>query len=215
MRCAAGAWHRLVLVSVEKVFVRCPKSLALADLDGGDRHVKSVDEVRFEVLADGCDSASDPYVLSVGCIFGLSQRFFGCRFEEVERGVGEREAGSVMVGEYEHGGMERWRVAPPSGPVVILPRAALGSELVAPHDLSADVPCEVAHEVVVESSGSTGLGSVRPTRGGERPRSQIGWEIGDATTSGFSMSEGRFEALAFTCPEPVHRHHEVLYPYEL
>ena len=146
---------------------------------------------------------------------GLPQRLRGRRIQEVERGVGQREAGSGMVGEDEHWGMEGRCASPPARPVEVLPRAALGTELVTAHDLGTDVAREVASEVVVQSSGSAGLGSVRPARGGKRPRGQVRREAGDATTSTLGMPEGRIEALAFAGAEPVHRHAEVLHSHQL
>src|SRR5205814_6416955 len=74
---------------------------------------------------------------------------------------------------------------------------------------------KVASEVVVQPSGSSGLGSVRPACGGECPRGQVGREAGDATTSAVGMSEGRLEALAFASAEPVVRHAEVLHSQQL
>ncbi len=111
--------------------------------------------------------------------------------------------------------MEGRGVSPPPLPVEVLPRATLRPELVAAHDLGTDVPREVASEVVVQPSGSAGIGSVRPARGGEGPRDQVGREAGDATTSAVGMSEGRLEALAFASAEPVHRHAEVLHSQQL
>ena len=99
-----------------------------------------------------------------------------------------------MVGQYEHGGVERWGVTPPALPIVVLPRATLGSELVSAHDLSADVPCEVTGEVVIEPSGPAGVGAVRPARGGAGPREEV---------SGVGVPEGLLQALAFTCAEAV------------
>src|SRR4051794_13396219 len=94
-----------------------------------------VDEIGVEELANRGDAASDPYVLPLGGVLGVPQRLRRRRVEEVEGGVGQREAGSVMVGEDEHGGVEGRGVSPPSLPVEVLPPAPLRSELVAAHDL--------------------------------------------------------------------------------
>ena len=127
--------------------------------------------VKFTIqeLPDDGNAAPEPYILPISGVLGPLQRLRGCGIEEVERGVGQREAGSVMVGEDEHGGVEGRGVSPPAFPVEVLPRATLGSELVATHDLGADVASEVASEVVVQPSGSAGLGAVRPARGGAGP----------------------------------------------
>src|SRR5206468_5055311 len=124
--------------------------------------VHGVDEVGLQELPNSGDAAPEPYVLAVSGVGGALQRLRGCGIEEMERGVGQREAGSVMVGEDEHGGVEGRGVSPPAFPVEVLPRATLWPELVATHDLGTDVPREVAGEVVVQPSGSAGLRSVRP-----------------------------------------------------
>ncbi|HEY4609630.1 MAG TPA: hypothetical protein VIH06_10515, partial [Ilumatobacteraceae bacterium] len=84
---------------VEKVFGGVPESLAATDLDRRDGYVHGVDEVSLEELPDGRDAASKPYVFALSGFLRLSQRLGRGRLEEVERGVGEREAGSLMVGE--------------------------------------------------------------------------------------------------------------------
>src|SRR4051812_27685202 len=128
-----------------------------------------VDEVSLEELPDRRDAAAKPYVFAVSGFFRLPQRLGRGRLEEVERGVGKGEAGSLMVGEDEHRSVEGRVVSPPPCPIEVLPWATLRAELVAPHDLGTDVAREVADEVIVQPSGSTWFGSVRPTRGGERP----------------------------------------------
>ena len=183
-----------------------PESLSSAELDGRDGDMHGVDEVRRQELPNGGNAAPEPYILPTSGVLGPLQRLRGCGVEEVERGVGQREAGSVMVGKDEHGGVEGRGVSPPALPLEVLPRATLGSELVAAHDLGADVASEVASEVVVQPSGSAGLGAVRPTRRGEGPRGEVG-RVG--------VSEGPFEALAFTGAEPVYRHAEVLHSEQL
>jgi hypothetical protein len=50
---------------------------------------------------------------------------------------------------------------------------ALRPELVAAHDLGADVVGEVAGEVVVEPAASARVGPVRPARGGSGPPHQV------------------------------------------
>src|SRR5882724_8307007 len=99
-----------------------------------------------------------------------------------------------MVSEHEHRRVERWGIAPPALPVVVLPRAAVGTELVAPHDLGAGVVSVVAGEVVVESSTPAGVGAVHPARGGAGPGEQV-CGIG-------AVPEGVVQALADTGTEP-------------
>src|SRR5437763_5844101 len=150
MRNAARAGHGLEVEPLEQVLVGSPELLPSADLDRRDGDMDGVDEIRLEELPNSGDAASNPYVLPLGGVLGLPQRLRGRRIEEVERGVGQREAGSVMVGEDEHGGVERRGVSPPPLPVEVLPRATLRSELVAAHDLCTDVAGVVASEVVVQ-----------------------------------------------------------------
>src|SRR3954466_9868990 len=114
--------------------------------------MNGVDEIRLEELPNRGDAAANPYILPLSGVLGVPRRLRGRRIEEVERGVGQREAGSVMVGEDEHGGVEGRGIAPPTRPVEVLPWATLWPELVATHDLGTDVPREVAGEVVVQPS---------------------------------------------------------------
>src|SRR5262245_32200084 len=98
-----------------------------------------VDEIRVEELPNRGDAASNPYVLPLSSVLRLPQRSRRRRIDEVKRGVGQREAGAVMVGEDEDGGVEGRVVSPPPLPVEVLPRASLRRELVAAHDLGTDV----------------------------------------------------------------------------
>ena len=68
-----------------------------------------------------------------------------------------------MVRHDEYRGVERRLVTPPPPPLVVVPRAALGPELVAAHDLGADVAGVVPREVVVETAvppGSVRMGQL-------------------------------------------------------
>ena len=69
-----------------------------------------------------------PSAASLACSSTVGRR----RVDEVERGVGQRERGPRVVGEHEHGGVERRVVAPPALPLVVLPRATLGPNLLRP-----------------------------------------------------------------------------------
>lgn len=59
--------------------------------------------------------------------------------------------------QHEHGRMEHRVRAPPSRPLVVLPRAALGAELVAPHDLRADVVAPGEGQGVVDAGAAAAL----------------------------------------------------------
>ena len=137
---AAGAGNGLEVEPVEQILVGGPESLPSADLDRRDGDMDGVDEIRLEELANSGDAAANPYVLPLSGVLGLPQRLRGRRIEEVERGVGQREAGSVMVGEDEHGGVEGRGVSPPAFPVEVLPRATLRPNLLRPM-ISAPMFC--------------------------------------------------------------------------
>ena len=100
------------------------------------------------------------------------------------------------MGEHEHRSVERRIVAPPALPIEVLPRAALWTELVATHDLGTDVARIVASEVVVEAAASAPVCAVRPIRGGEGPRTQLGR---------VRMSERLLQTLTFARAEPIGR----------
>src|SRR4029079_14462686 len=99
---------------------------------------------------------------------------------------------------HEAGRVERRLVPPPALPLEVLPRAALGTELVPSHDLGADVVGEVAGEVVVQPARAALVGAVRPARGGAGPRRELG---------GVGVLEGPFEALALARAEAVGGQH--------
>ena len=84
----------------------------------------------------------------------------------------ERERRPLVVGHHEDRGVERRLVAPPALPLVVGPGAALRAELVAAHDLGADVAVEVADQVVVEAAAAAGIGAVGPARRRARPGQQ-------------------------------------------
>src|SRR3712207_273752 len=106
-----------------------------------------------------------------------------------------------MVGHHEHRGVERRLGTPPALPLVVLPGATLGTELVAAHDLGADVAGEVPGEVVVEPAAAAGIGAVGPARRGAGPGEQV---------PGVGVAERSLQALVLTRSESVTRDGEVL-----
>ncbi|MEZ5269160.1 MAG: hypothetical protein R2789_11570 [Microthrixaceae bacterium] len=106
-----------------------------------DSYVHGVDEIGLQELPNGGDTTlsrtSLPSAASVACCNASA----GVHEEVAKRGVGQREAGSVMVGENEHGGCGRAGVSPPALPVEVL-EPALGRTVTS--DLGTDVPPEIA-----------------------------------------------------------------------
>src|SRR5262249_19312414 len=117
-----------------------------------------------------------------------------------------------VVGEHKHRRVEGRDVAPPTLPVEVVPGSPLGTELVAAHDLDADVPREVAREVVVEPAGAARVRSAGPVSRGEGPGAEVGRE---AEVRICRVTERRLEALADAGAEAVLRQHEVLDAYQL
>src|SRR3979411_1673912 len=99
-----------------------------------------------------------------------------------------------MMGEDEHGSMEGRVVAPPAGPLLVGPRAALGPELVASHDLGPDARAPVAGEGIVHAAAPSWLALhlVEAARG-EEPSME----------PGAGVSERCFETLTLAGAEPV------------
>ena len=114
---------------------------------------------------------------------------------------------ALVMGQHEHRRVERRRLAPPALPVLVGPRPALGAELVATHDLGADVVGVVAGEVVVESSTAAGLGAVRPACGGSGPLEQVP-RVG-------AVPEGALETLIDAGAIPVAGNAEALNSQQL
>src|SRR5262245_27798616 len=95
-------------------------------------------------------------------------------------------------------------VAPPAFPLAVLPRSALWSELVATHDLGADVRPPVTCKSLVDPCVSARL-VVHLVEGscGEEPLHQ----------SASGMSEGGIETLSLSRAEPVQGDREVVYAH--
>src|SRR5262245_6438694 len=111
------------------------------------------------------------------------------------------DGGPDVVGEDEDGGVIDRVVAPPPPPLIVRPRAALRTELVATHDLRADAGTPLAGKGLVEAGASAGLslhGVMRSSR--EEPLHQ----------SALRVPEGRVKALALTSAKSVERDREVV-----
>ena len=135
-----------------------------------------------------------------------------------ERDSAKGEARPGEVTEHEHRSVE-WRVvAPPTGPLgVVGPGPTMRGELVAPHDLGADVARVVAGEVIVEPAATTRFLATCPTRSSERPPHEVGRDVRRSATLHRCRrsAEWRIEALPLSGSEPVGREEEVLHTDQL
>src|SRR5262245_11703976 len=108
------------------------------------------------------------------------------------------------MGEHEDRSMKDGVVAPPPFPLVVLPGAALWSELVAPHDLDADARPPVTCEGLVNPRVSARLVVHRVESScGEEPLHQ----------SAGGVSEGGIETLSLPRAKPVKGNREVVYAH--
>src|SRR5215204_1055033 len=106
VRNATRTRHGLGMEAVEEVLGGGPESLPAAELDRRNGDMHGVDEVGLQELPDDRNAATEAYVLRISCVLGPLHRLRGRGIEEVERGVGQREARSVVVGKNKHGRME-------------------------------------------------------------------------------------------------------------
>src|SRR5215831_16844381 len=108
------------------------------------------------------------------------------------------------MGEHEDRSMKDRVVAPPPFPLVVLPRAALRSELVAPHDLGADARPPVTCEGLIDPRISARFVVHRVESScGEEPLHQ----------SAGGVSEGSMETLSLPRAKPVEGNREVVYAH--
>ena len=99
-----------------------------------------VDETREQVLLRSRRAAADQDILAVrrgDCLLECALDALGHELEG--RPALHLERRALMVGEDEHRGVVRRILAPPTPPLVVLPRASDRPEHVAPHDRRADV----------------------------------------------------------------------------
>jgi hypothetical protein len=108
------------VIPVEELIRGAPQPGSGTELHGGDGHVQSVDQIGVEELPDGVRAASPPHVLAVGCLERELEHVLGRAADEVERGVGERERRTLVMGHDEDRGVDRWLATPPPPPVVVV-----------------------------------------------------------------------------------------------
>ena len=113
---ASRTRYHVELEPVEQVLVGRPEPLAALEVHRCDGDVHRVDEVGVQELAHRRHAATEAHVLAVGSLLRPTQRFLGRGVHEVERRVRQRERWTHVVGEHEHGRVERWLVAPPALP---------------------------------------------------------------------------------------------------
>lgn len=136
---AAGAWDLLQVETIGQFAGSVPQSFAMSQIDGRDGEVHRVNEVGFEEFSDRGNTSADADVFSLSRLERLCQRILRRCVDEVEGGLPTSDCGSQMMRENEDRRVEWGLVAPPAFPVVVLPRSTLRAELVAPHDLGANV----------------------------------------------------------------------------
>src|SRR5260370_19599433 len=194
---AAGRADRLNVEPLLEVLEPVPHAFPARKNDGHDRDVHVVDQVGREELADCRWSPANSDVQTARCLPGGLQGLGGAGVDEVKRCPAlHLDRGPWMVGEDEHGGTEGRVVAPPALPLLVGPRAALGPELVASHDLGPDARAPFAGEGVVHARAPSWLALhlVEAARG-EEPFME----------PGTGVSEGCFETLALAGTETVER----------
>jgi hypothetical protein len=195
VRDAARRRDRLDREPFLDAFEAVPEPHAAAQHDRHDGDVQVVDQVLGEELADDGRPAADADVEAAGGLTRLAERLLRRGVDEVEGGAALHLDGRPrVVGQDEHRGVEDGVGAPPAVPLVVLPRAALGAELVAPHDLRADPGTPGGRQRVVDAGAAAAFALHGPERlGGEEPLHEL--------LAG--VTEGRVEALALARAEAV------------
>ena len=160
-----------------------------------------IDEVGVEELPDGAGATAQSDILAVGGRARLLQHRGGVAGEEVEGRVGQGEGGPLVVGHDEDRSVERRLLTPPALPLVVGPGSALRAELVAAHDLGANVAGEVSGQVVVQAAAASWVGAVGPARGRAGPGEE---------GCGVGVAKGAFEAPSLTGAVAVAGNVEVL-----
>jgi len=160
-----------------------------------------VDQPRLQVLLDGCGTAGQAHVRTVGRIHCLLQRGLDAVGHEVEGGPARHmHRRSRMVGEDEDRVMIGRIISPPAGPLLVRPPSAYRPEHVAAHDRCPDPGEASGDEVVVETVLATLLPLHLQARSGlEHP----GMEVLAAD------AEGILQALIRSGPVAVQRDGEI------
>ena len=89
-----------------------------------------VNKVGVEKLPDGGSPTAQADVLAPRRVPRPLEDRNRIAVDEVERGVGEGERGTLVVGQHEYWGVERGLLAPPAAPVMVVPGAALRAVIV-------------------------------------------------------------------------------------
>jgi hypothetical protein len=106
-----------------------------------------------------------------------------------------------MVCQHEYRCVKDGIVTPPAFPILVGPRAALWSKLVAAHDLGTNAYSPVAGEGLVGAVASTWLAVHLVVRAGSKESVQ---------EPGSGVSEWLFEGLSFTGAKAVKRNGKVI-----
>ena len=181
-----------------------PETFASPEDNGHNRYMHVVDQVGVKKRANRRRSSADSDV-QTACRFPCNLKSLrGSRVDEVEcRPAFHVDCVTRVVGEDKYGCVKRWIVSPPSAPVLVSPRPALVSELIASHDLGADAGTPLTGKSIVDS-GTSSIPSLYCMEGFRRKEPFVKPVAG--------MSEWCFVTLAVTGAEAVERNREVVDP---
>ena len=202
----ARARHRLKVELIKQVLRCTPQALPSAQIKRGNSDMHSVNKIRLDELAKRRHPSTEANIFAIGSSPSLLQSLSRSRIDEMKGRISQSQAWARMVCQHKHRRMKRRSVTPPTLPLKVLPRASQWAELVATHDLSANVLFEVASEVVIQPTRSTRLRTVRPARSGSRPRKQL---------TRIAMTKGPLQGLTLPRTEPIPGNSEVLNSQQL
>jgi hypothetical protein len=157
----AGRFDHPDLLQLEVGADALEQARAPTEQERHDVQLRLVDVPGRQVLVDDVGAAPDQDVLLAGGGAGLLERRLDPVGDEGERGVGERQGLALVVGQDEHGHVERRVLSPPSRPRVLAPRARPAAELPTAYDLGADVRLGLLDHGVA----GVHLAALQPVRG--------------------------------------------------
>src|ERR1700684_630965 len=150
VRDAARGADRLYFEAVLQSFESVPESYSSSQDNRCDHNVHVVDQICGEELTNSRRPSTDSHVELTCGLLGKGQCFDGRGIDKMEgRTAHHLDSRPRMVCQHEHRSVKHRIVTPPTFPIFIGPRAALGSELVAAHDFGTDAWGPIAGEGLV------------------------------------------------------------------